>query len=144
MVEKFPALKTIWKPPKPRRAQGYVATLFENPCGGNQCQDPAAPLPSAPQINAPIQGTAADIIRRAMVAMPPALEAAGLTDAKTGDAHMLLQVHDELIFEVAEDQAAALTDTVRAVMENACAPRLTLSVPLVVDAEAARNWDEAH
>ena len=79
-----------------------------------------------------------------MVAMPPALEAAGLTDAKTGDAHMLLQVHDELIFEVAEDQAAALTDTVRAVMENACAPRITLSVPLVVDAEAARNWDEAH
>ena len=50
-------------------------------------------------INAPIQGTAADIIRRAMVAMPPALEAAGLTDAKTGDAHMLLQVHDELILK---------------------------------------------
>ena len=129
------------------RAQGYVATLFGRKIHVAEIN---AKIPARrafaerAAINAPIQGTAADIIRRAMVAMPPALEAAGLTDAKTGDARMLLQVHDELIFEVAEDQAAALTDTVRAVMENACAPRLTLSVPLVVDAEAARNWDEAH
>ena len=146
--EKFPGIKDYMEATKTEaRAQGYVATLFGRKIHVAEIN---AKIPARrafaerAAINAPIQGTAADIIRRAMVAMPPALEAAGLTDAKTGDAHMLLQVHDELIFEVAEDQAAALTDTVRAVMENACAPRLTLSVPLVVDAEAARNWDEAH
>ena len=57
---------------------------------------------------------------------------------------MLLQVHDELIFEVAENEADALISSVVSVMETACHPRLTLSVPLVVDACAADNWDEAH
>ena len=129
------------------RAQGYVATLFGRKIHMAEIN---AKIPARrafaerAAINAPIQGTAADIIRRAMVAMPAALQQAGLTKADAGDAHMLLQVHDELIFEVAEPQADALIEVVRTVMENACAPRLHLSVPLVVDAQAARNWDEAH
>ena len=57
---------------------------------------------------------------------------------------MLLQVHDELIFEVPDAQAERLITTVRKTMENACLPRLELSVPLIVDAKAAKNWDEAH
>ena len=74
-----------------------------------------------------------------MVQMPLALEQSGLSDAK-----MLLQVHDELIFEAPESDCDKLIKTVRQTMENACAPRLSLSVPLVVDAQAADNWEEAH
>ncbi|SFQ49383.1 DNA polymerase I [Roseivivax halotolerans] len=87
-------------------------------------------------INAPIQGTAADIIRRAMVRMPDAI--ADLP------AQMLLQVHDELIFEVAEDSVDELVDAARAVMEGATDPVLKLDVPLVVDAGQGANWAEAH
>jgi DNA polymerase-1 len=89
-------------------------------------------------INAPIQGSAADIIRRAMVRMPDALAAKKL---KT---RMLLQVHDELIFEAPDkevDQAIAIA---KSVMEKSSLPALQLSVPLEVDARAAANWDEAH
>lgn len=97
---------------------------------------PAAGFARRAAINAPIQGTAADIIRRAMIRVPDAI--AGLP------ATMLLQVHDELVFEVAED---ALDDTiarVRAVMEGAAEPVVKLSVPLVVDAGVGNNWAEAH
>jgi DNA polymerase-1 len=87
-------------------------------------------------INAPIQGTAADIIRRAMVRMPAAI--AGLP------ARMLLQVHDELLFEVETSAAEELVGVAREVMEGACAPVLTLDVPLVVDAGQGANWAEAH
>jgi len=146
--EKFPGIKDYMEATKTEaRAQGYVATLFGRKIHMAEIN---AKIPARrafaerAAINAPIQGTAADIIRRAMVAMPAALQQAGLTKADAGDAHMLLQVHDELIFEVAEPQADALIEVVRTVMENACAPRLHLSVPLVVDAQAARNWDEAH
>jgi DNA polymerase I len=90
-------------------------------------------------INAPIQGSAADIIRRAMIRMPGALAAAELSSAR-----MLLQVHDELVFEVAESDAATLIKTVRHVMETAAEPAIKLSVPIHVDAKAADNWDEAH
>jgi DNA polymerase-1 len=89
-------------------------------------------------INAPIQGTAADIIRRAMIRMEPALAAAGLS------ARMLLQVHDELVFEVDEDEVKATLPVIRQVMEEAAHPRVDLSVPLEVDAKAAANWEEAH
>ena len=89
-------------------------------------------------INAPIQGSAADIIKRAMIAMPDALA------AKKLDAKMLLQVHDELIFECPEDQAEETIDMVRKVMEKAPLPALQLNVPLDVDARAARTWAEAH
>ena len=89
-------------------------------------------------INAPIQGSAADIIKRAMIHMPGALDKAGL------NAKMLLQVHDELIFEVPQDEAEATIDVVRATMEKAPLPALSLSVPLVVEADTGMNWAEAH
>ncbi len=89
-------------------------------------------------INAPIQGSAADVIRRAMIKINPALTKAGL------GARMLLQVHDELIFEVPEDQADKTCALVADVMEQAALPALAISVPLTVDARAGRSWDEAH
>jgi DNA polymerase-1 len=89
-------------------------------------------------INAPIQGSAADIIRRAMVRMPDALRDAGL------EARMLLQVHDELIFEAPASEADATMKVARHIMEAAPAPALELKVPLQVDARAADNWEAAH
>jgi DNA polymerase I len=89
-------------------------------------------------INAPIQGAAADIIRRAMVRMPGALKAEGLK------ARMLLQVHDELVFEAPDAEADAVRTLAARVMEHAAEPAVSLSVPLTVDARAAANWDEAH
>ena len=90
-------------------------------------------------INAPIQGSAADAIRRAMIRMPAAIEQAGLKSTR-----MLLQVHDELIFEVRDAEVEATIKLVRGVMEGSASPAANLSVPLQVDAKAALNWDEAH
>ncbi len=141
--EKFPGIKDYMEHVKAEaKAQGYVSTLF-----GRKVHVPEinAKIPARKAfaeraaINAPIQGTAADIIRRAMIQMPAALQKAGLVEAK-----MLLQVHDELIFEAPEEHAEKLIETVKTTMEQACAPRLTLSVPLLVDAQAANNWEEAH
>jgi DNA polymerase I len=70
--------------------------------------------------------------------MPDALADAGLK------ARMLLQVHDELVFEAPEDEAAAVCKVARAVMERAAEPAVALSVPLLVEARAAKNWEEAH
>ncbi|MEA2970096.1 MAG: polymerase, partial [Alphaproteobacteria bacterium] len=89
-------------------------------------------------INARLQGTAADIIRRAMVRMDAALAKKKLS------AQMLLQVHDELVFEVPDDEVEATLPVVKKVMEDAPMPALSLAVPLAVDARAAHNWDEAH
>jgi DNA polymerase-1 len=89
-------------------------------------------------INAPIQGTAADVIRRAMIRMPAAIAQSGLK------ARMLLQVHDELVFEAPAEEAEAVCALARKVMSQAALPAVALSVPLVVDARAAANWDEAH
>ncbi|HEX7760136.1 MAG TPA: DNA polymerase I [Caulobacteraceae bacterium] len=123
------------------REQGYVTTLFgrkinipmvgSKSVGERQFAERAA-------INAPIQGAAADIIRRAMIRMPAALKDAGLT------ARMLLQVHDELVFEAPEAEADAVCKVARAVMERAAEPAVQFSVPLVVEARAAGNWDDAH
>ena len=123
------------------REQGYVTTVF-----GRKCHYPriTASNPSErafnerAAINAPIQGSAADIIRRAMVRMDEALESAKLS------AQMLLQVHDELVFEVPDDEVARTIEVVRKVMVDAPHPAVQLSVPLQVDAKAAHNWDEAH
>jgi DNA polymerase-1 len=90
-------------------------------------------------INAPIQGSAADIIRRAMVRMPAALEDAGLSSAR-----MLLQVHDELVFEAKEAEIDRTIATAKRVMEKAALPAIQLKVPIQVDAKAAANWEEAH
>ena len=89
-------------------------------------------------INAPFQGGAAEIIKRAMVRVPRALADAGLA------ARMLLQVHDELVFEVPEAEIEATLPVIKKVMEDAPLPALSLSVPLAVDARAAGNWDDAH
>jgi len=89
-------------------------------------------------INAPIQGTAADIIRRAMIRVP------GMLAAKKLKAKMLLQVHDELIFEAPDSEVEKTQAAVKSVMEKAALPAVSLSVPLTVDARAAQNWDAAH
>ncbi len=89
-------------------------------------------------INAPIQGSAADVIRRAMARMPGALAEAGLST------RMLLQVHDELVFEAPEDEVERVIPIIRRAMERAAEPAVALTVPLEVDARAALNWDEAH
>ena len=123
------------------REQGFVTTIF-----GRKIDIPAIRGASVAHrqfaeraaINAPIQGAAADVIRRAMVRMPGALKDAGLK------ARMLLQVHDELVFEAPAAEADETCRVARAVMEKAAEPAVALTVPLVVDARAAANWDEAH
>ncbi|MDB5691604.1 MAG: polymerase [Alphaproteobacteria bacterium] len=90
-------------------------------------------------INAPIQGTSADIIKRAMVRMGPALEREGL-----GAVRMLMQVHDELVFEVPQDAVEAASAVIRRVMETAAEPAVSLSVPLGVDIGTGPNWGAAH
>ena len=139
---RFPGIKDYMEETKRfARAHQYVETIF-----GRRCHFPRINSPNASEkafleraaINAPIQGSAADIIRRAMVQMMPALHEAGL---KT---RMLLQVHDELIFECAEQEVAATCELVQKIMIQAPEPALKLSVPLQVDARAANNWDEAH
>ncbi|HEY0413352.1 MAG TPA: DNA polymerase I [Allosphingosinicella sp.] len=90
-------------------------------------------------INAPIQGTSADIIKRAMVRMCPALEREGL-----GAVRMLMQVHDELVFEVPEGDVDRASAVIRRVMESAAEPAVTLDVPLGVDIGTGPNWGAAH
>lgn len=99
---------------------------------------PRAGFANRAAINAPIQGTAADIIRRAMIRVPAAMEAAKLPG------RMLLQVHDELLFEVPKEAADDLIGTVRQVMENAHLPAVALDVPLIVEGGTGANWAEAH
>ena len=89
-------------------------------------------------INAPLQGSAADIIRRAMVRMDDALDKAGLS------AQMLLTVHDELVFEAADDEIEATLPVVAKVMVEAPEPAVKLHAPLKIDVCAAQNWEEAH
>lgn len=140
--ERFPGIRAYMDRTKEAaRASGQVTTLF-----GRRIHIPAVTSKSQAErafgdraaINAPIQGTAADIIRRAMMRMPAALEEAGLRT------RMLLQVHDELVFEAPEAEAERAIPLIRRVMEKAAEPAVALTVPLVVDARAAANWDEAH
>ena len=120
------------------KEHGHVQTLFGRKINTPEinAKGPGAGFAKRAAINAPIQGTAADVIRRAMIRMPAAI--AGL------DAKMLLQVHDELLFEVAEDAVDPLIKAARDVMEGAADPAVKLAVPLVVDAGQGRNWAEAH
>jgi DNA polymerase-1 len=122
---------------KEAQANGYVLTPFGRRCwiAGIQDKNPARRAYGERQaINAPLQGGAADIIKRAMVRLPAALAEAGLKS------RMLLQVHDELLFEAPESEASALAALLRRVMENAA----TLSVPLVVETGVGKSWAEAH
>jgi DNA polymerase-1 len=90
-------------------------------------------------INAPIQGTSADIIKRAMARMMPALEQAGL-----GHVRMLLQVHDELVFELPEADVAAASPIIERAMAEAAEPAVALSVPLGIEIGTGPNWGAAH
>ncbi|MDC0564837.1 MAG: DNA polymerase I [Rhodobacterales bacterium] len=120
------------------KENGYVKTLFGRKVHTSEinAKGPQAGFAKRAAINAPIQGTAADVIRRAMVRMPNAI--AHLP------AKMLLQVHDELIFEVNKDALNETTEVVRNIMEKACEPVVKLDVPLVVDAGFGSNWADAH
>ncbi|WP_170360883.1 DNA polymerase I [Ruegeria arenilitoris] len=120
------------------KEHGYVQTLFGRKIHTPEinAKGPHAGFSRRAAINAPIQGTAADVIRRAMVRMPDAIN--GLP------AKMLLQVHDELLFEVAEDAVDQVVDVARDVMEGASDPAVKLDVKLSVDAGQGANWAEAH
>ena len=140
--ERFPGIRAYMDETKEFcRRNGYVTTLF-----GRKCHYPEIKASNASHrafneraaINARLQGTAADIIRRAMTRVEDALAAKKLS------AQMLLQVHDELIFEVPDEEVAATLPVVQHVMQDAPFPAVVLSVPLHVDARAADNWDEAH
>jgi DNA polymerase I len=140
--KRFPGIKTYMDETKRfARDNGYVETIFGRrmhfPRINSTNPSEKAFLERA-SINAPIQGSAADIIRRAMIRMKPALAEHKLA------AKMLLQVHDELIFEVPESEVAKALPVIKQVMEKAPEPVLKLAVPLEVDARAAANWDEAH
>ena len=140
--ERFPGIRDYMDAMKAKvRKDGYVTTIF-----GRKIHFPAVnskkPAERAfvdrASINAPLQGSGADIIRRAMIRMEDALAAEKLS------ARMLLQVHDELIFEAPDDEVDKTTAVVSRVMEAAPEPAVQLSIPLQVDARAAANWDEAH
>ncbi|MEY8096647.1 DNA polymerase I [Falsihalocynthiibacter sp. S25ZX9] len=120
------------------RDHGYVATLFGRKINTPEinAKGPQAGFAKRAAINAPIQGTAADIIRRAMIRMPAAI--------KDLPAKMLLQVHDELIFEVEDSAVDETIEVVRNIMENAAMPVVKLDVPLTVDAGRGANWARAH
>lgn len=142
--ERFPGIKDYMEQTKAfARDKGYVETIF-----GRRAHYPEirSSNPSVrafnerAAINAPIQGSAADIIRRAMIRVEPALVEAGLAER----ARMLLQVHDELIFEVEDEAIEETLPLVVKVMEHAAMPAISMRVPLKVDARAAHNWDEAH
>tara|TARA_R110002094_G_scaffold12465_3_gene22570 strand:- start:322 stop:3120 length:2799 start_codon:yes stop_codon:yes gene_type:complete len=137
--ERFPGIRTYMDDTKAfAKEHGFVQTLFgrkiHTPNIG--AKGPHAGFAARAAINAPIQGTAADVIRRAMIRMPDAISDLPAT--------MLLQVHDELLFEVDEGAEAALITAAREVMENANDPVVKLDVKLTVDAGQGKNWAEAH
>jgi len=124
------------------RATGYTQTLFGRRTWFPQITSAVQHIRQGAEraaINAPIQGTSADIIKRAMARMGPALADAGLNNVR-----MLLQVHDELVFELPEQDVEAASPVIRQVMEHAAAPLVNISVPLVVDVGTGRNWGQAH
>jgi DNA polymerase-1 len=140
--ERFPGIRAYMDRTKAQaHEQKFVTTIFGRKL---HLPDINASNPSLraflerAAINAPIQGAAADIIRRAMIRIPPALA------AKKLQAKMLLQVHDELVFEAPENEVSETSAVVKKVMENACHPALELTVPLIAEAKSGKNWDEAH
>ncbi|WP_294301706.1 DNA polymerase I [uncultured Sphingomonas sp.] len=141
--ERFPGInRYIADTLQEAKARGYTTTLF-----GRKTHFPRIKAPNPNEragseraaINAPIQGTSADIIKRAMTRMGPALAEAGL-----GHVRMLLQVHDELVFELPEADVAAATEVIRRVMETAAEPAVKLTVPLGVEIGTGKSWGAAH
>ncbi len=139
---RFPGIRDYMEDIKQSaRTHGFVETLFGRRIHIREINSKIPGFRGGAEraaINAPIQGTAADIIRRAMARVPAALAAKKLS------ATMLLQVHDELIFEAPEKDVEATLKIVTSVMEKAGLPAVEISVPLVVEARAADNWDAAH
>jgi DNA polymerase-1 len=140
--ERFPGIRDYMDETREFcRTHGYVLTLFGRKCHYPDIKNSNASIRAFNEraaINARLQGSAADIIRRAMIRIEPALAKARLK------AQMLLQVHDELIFEVPDGEVGKTMPVVKKVMEDAPHPAISLHVPLQVDARAADNWDEAH
>ncbi|MEC9431425.1 MAG: DNA polymerase I [Pseudomonadota bacterium] len=139
--EKFPGIRAYMDATVAgAKETGYVETLFGRRIHTPEIatKGPRASFAQRAAINAPIQGSAADVIRRAMMRVEPAMEAAGLTG------RMLLQVHDELLFEVPEAEAEKTIEVVRAAMEGAAHPAVSLATPLVVDAGQGASWAAAH
>ncbi|WP_138924783.1 DNA polymerase I [Sulfitobacter sp. BSw21498] len=137
--ERFPGIRTYMNDTKAfAKEHGFVQTLFGRKIHTPEisAKGPRAGFAQRAAINAPIQGTAADVIRRAMIRMPDAIKGLPAT--------MLLQVHDELLFEVEKGAEDALIDAARHVMENAADPVVKLDVKLTVDAGIGSNWAEAH
>ncbi len=141
--ERFPGIRNyIHATLESVRSLGYSQTLFGRKTwfpriSSNNPNERSGSERAA--INAPIQGTAADIIKRAMVRMIPALEAAGLNHVQ-----MLLQVHDELVFELPEADVAAASEVIRSVMAGAAEPMVKLDVPLGVEIGTGKSWGAAH
>ena len=137
--ERYPGINAYMERTKAEAgSKGFVTTLFGRKCyakGINDKNPQIRGFAERAAINAPIQGGAADIIKRAMIRLPGALDKAGLRDVR-----MLLQVHDELVFEVPEAKVKETVALVKEAMESAA----VLDVPLVVDAKTGANWDEAH
>lgn len=137
--ERFPGIRTYMDDTVQfARDNGFVQTLFGRRINTSEinAKGPQAGFAKRAAINAPIQGTAADVIRRAMIRMPKAIEHL--------PAKMLLQVHDELIFEVEDSAVEETIEVVRDIMENASMPVVKLDVPLTVDAGRGANWAQAH
>jgi DNA polymerase-1 len=137
--ERFPGIRTYMDDTVAfAKAHGHVQTLFGRKIHTPEigAKGPRAGFARRAAINAPIQGSAADIIRRAMIRMPEAI--------RNLPCKMLLQVHDELLFEVEEGAADDVITAAREVMENAAKPAVHIDVPLVVDAGQGKNWAEAH
>jgi DNA polymerase-1 len=139
---RFPGIRDYMEDTKQfARTHGFVETLFGRRIHIREINSKVPGFRGGAEraaINAPIQGSAADIIRRAMVRLPGALDEAGLK------ARMLLQVHDELIFEAPDKDVNKASKLIAQVMEKASLPAVAISVPLVVEARAADNWDAAH
>jgi DNA polymerase-1 len=140
--QRFPGIRDYMEETKAfAREHGYVETLFGRRVHIREINSTNQGLRGGAEraaINAPIQGTAADVIRRAMIRMP-----AALAEAKIA-ARMLLQVHDELVFEAVDSEVEKTRRVAVEVMEGAALPAVNLSVKLTVDARAAQNWDAAH
>ena len=140
--QRFPGIRDYMEETKASaREHGYVETLFGRRVHIREIKSTNPSFRGGAEraaINAPIQGTAADVIRRAMVRLPGALA------AKKLKARMLLQVHDELVFEAPDAEIDKSCALIKQVMEKASLPAIQLSVPLTVEVRAATNWDAAH
>ena len=142
--ERYPGIQEYMERTKQFcREHGYVQTLFGRRCHvpGIHDKNPARRnFSERAAINAPLQGTGADILKRAMIRVPPALTQHGLMEK----AHMLLTVHDELLFEVHESVIKETGSLIQTVMESATLPAVKLSIPLTVDVGQGHSWDAAH